>query len=274
MIIRSVCLLIFFISNFSYSIAQEKFTFVQLCDPQFGMSAFGQEIKSSKYYEQDKESLKQAVKQINDLNPDFVIICGDFVHDANDTTFSDFKAIIKDFAMPCYLTAGNHDVGNIPTDSSLKVYRNFFGKDYYKFKNKGCYFLVTNSLLWVNTIEDETEKHDQWFKSKLLKYGEKKRQIFVIGHYPLFTNEICEENHYYNFPKAKRQELLNLFAENNVVAYLSGHKHEIIVNTHQNIQFVCGESTSYNFDKSPLGFRVWEVSKDTVKHHFIPLVLN
>ncbi len=254
-----------------FLLGQQPFTFVQLCDPQFGMSAHGQVVKSSKYYEQDKESLKQAVNQINELNPDFVIICGDFVHDANDTTFSDFKAIVKDFTMPCYFAAGNHDVGNTPTDSTLKVYRKTFGKDYYKFNNKGMDFLVTNSLLWVNDVKNESLKHNQWFISKLIRSGKRHHPIIVIGHYPLYTNLPDEEDHYFNLPKVKRQELLNLFVENKVLAYLSGHKHHLVVNTYQNIQMVTGASSSFNFDNSPLGFRVWEVSKDSLMHYFVPL---
>jgi len=68
-----------------------------------------------------------------------------------------------------------------------------------------------------------------------------------------------------------RNELLELFENNNVKAYISGHKHELIINNYKNIQLVTGETTSKNFDKRPMGFRYWEVLSDTLKHHFIPL---
>ncbi len=65
--------------------------------------------------------------------------------------------------------------------------------------------------------------------------------------------------------------MLELFVDNNVQAYLSGHKHETIINNYQNIQLVTGETTSKNFDKRPFGFRLWEVSPDTIIHQFVAL---
>jgi len=45
---------------------QDHFIFVQICDTQlgFGLEGYGQDIKS----------FKQAVRQINELNPVFVVI--------------------------------------------------------------------------------------------------------------------------------------------------------------------------------------------------------
>jgi hypothetical protein len=34
---------------------------------------------------------------------------------------------------------------------------------------------------------------------------------------------------------------------------------------------ISGSATSKNFDKSPLGFRVWKVRLDTITHYFEPL---
>ena len=61
---------------------------------------------------------------------------------------------MKGFKMPCYTAPGNHDVGNIPNDTSLKYYRKTIGKDYYKFKNKGYSFIVTNTQLWKVNVEN------------------------------------------------------------------------------------------------------------------------
>ena len=102
---------------------QKSFSFVQLCDTQLGMGG----------YDHDLETFKLAVSQINELKPDFVIICGDLVHKANDSSYSDFKKIMEGFKMPCYLAPGNHDVGNIPNDTTLDYYRKTIGNDYYNF---------------------------------------------------------------------------------------------------------------------------------------------
>jgi len=240
---------------------QKPFSFVQLCDPQLGMGG----------YEHDVESFRQGVEQINELNCDFVVICGDLVHHASDSSYADFLEIIKEFNIPCYLVAGNHDVGNIPNDTTLSYYRNILGKDYYEFQNKGFAFIVTNTQLWKTHIGEESEVHDQWFKETLGKRSLDQEAVFVIGHHPLFVEHSDEKEEYFNLPELKRKELLELFVNNNVVAYLSGHKHEALLNTYRNIQLVSGESTSKNFDKRPLGFRLWEISDDTIMHHYIPL---
>ena len=93
-----------------YSDKAEPFTFVQICDTQLGFSD----------YQRDIDSFRQAVTQINGLDPDFVVICGDLVNTANDKSFSDFKEIKSFLQMPCYCVPGNHDIGNNPTPESLQ----------------------------------------------------------------------------------------------------------------------------------------------------------
>ena len=255
-------LIVLLVLNISCTKREQKpFSFVQLCDTQLGMGG----------YEHDLKTFKQAIKQINELNPDFVVICGDLVNEAIDSSYSDFKNVMKGFKIPCYLASGNHDVGNIPNDKTLSYYRKTIGKDYYEFQHKEYSFIVTNTQLWKINVENESEKHDKWFKETLKIQNGKQYPIFVIGHYPLYTEFPEEEEHYFNFPLMKRQELLKLFLQNNVIAYLSGHTHKLVINNYENIQLVSGETTSKNFDSRPFGFRLWQVSSDTIKHHFISL---
>lgn len=235
-----------------------------MCDTQLGMGG----------YAEDVERFEQAVKQINKLDADFVVICGDLVHHAADSSFSDFLAIKSRFSLPCYLAAGNHDVGKVPDSSSLSYYRDTIGDDYYKFENKGYSFIVVNTQLWKADVEIESEKHDRWFKETIKSQGNLDNSVFVIGHYPIFINSADEEDKYFNLPLDKRMELLTLFKENNVVAYLSGHKHELLINNYEGIQLVSGETTSKNFDKRPFEFRLWKVSTDSIVHKFVPLQLS
>jgi 3',5'-cyclic AMP phosphodiesterase CpdA len=240
---------------------QKPFSFVQLCDTQLGMGG----------YEHDLETFNQAVKQINELDCDFVVICGDLVNKADDSSFTDFIDIMKGLDIPCHVAPGNHDVGNIPNDTTLGYYRKTIGKDYYEFQHKNYSFIVTNTQLWKSNIENESEKHDNWFKETLKAQKSKQDPVFVIGHYPLYTESPDEEEQYFNLPVATRRRILELFKENNIVAYLSGHTHELLINNYENIQLVNGETTSKNFDNRPFGFRLWQVSSDTIKHHFVAL---
>ncbi len=254
-----IALLLFLISCTEKK--QEHFSFVQLCDTQLGFGG----------YEHDLKSLKMAVKQINTLNPDFVVICGDLVNDRNDSSFTDFKKIMGEFNMPYYPAPGNHDVGNVPNDTTLSYYRKTIGEDYYKFQNKGYSFIVVNTQLWKVNLENESEKHDNWFKETLKDESINDNPLFVIGHYPLFVEKLEEVETYYNLPLIKRKEVLNLFKQNNVAAYLTGHTHKRVINNYDSIQLVSGETISKNFDENPLGFRIWKVSLDTITHHFVSL---
>ena len=239
----------------------EQFSFVQLCDTQLGFGG----------YEHDIKSFKVAVKQINTLRPDFVVICGDLVNSRKDSVFSKFKEIMSGFKMPCYIAPGNHDIGVNPNIKSLNNYRKIIGKDYYKFQNKGYSFIVTNTQLWKANVESESEIHDNWFKRIIKDESVNVNPVFVIGHYPLFIKTLEEKETNQNLPLTKRKEILNLFTQNNVKAYLTGHTHRTIINNYKNIQLVSGSATSRNAGKESLGFRVWNVSLDTITHSFIPL---
>jgi len=233
-----------------------------MCDTQLGMGG----------YEHDVMTFNLAVKQINEMLPDFVVICGDLVQTANDESIADFNEIRAKFTLPCYCAPGNHDVGNQPTEESLKRYREKIGEDYYSIEHKGYTIVIANSQLWKVEVEVESEKHDAWFRKTLEEARTKDSPVIVAVHYPIYLKNPDEEENYYNLPLEKRKEILALCEENGVVAFLAGHTHKHITNEYKGIQLVNGETTSKNFDKRPMGFRLWNVGdKEGLRHRFVPL---
>ena len=243
--------------------SEKSFSFVQVCDPQLGMGG----------YEHDLGTLQQAIDQINELDVDFVIFCGDLVNHATDSSFEDFIQLRDELRIPGYVVPGNHDVGLTPTDSSLAVYREKFGDDYFDMRHKGTRFIFVNTQLWKKNIGEESTVHDEWFETALSDKKRKERLI-VAGHYPLYIKQPNEEEVYANLPLDKRQQVLQLLDDSGVSAYLTGHKHEFVENNYNGVLLVSGESTSRNFDGRPFGFRKWHVSADTIYHQFVPLELN
>jgi 3',5'-cyclic AMP phosphodiesterase CpdA len=240
----------------------QPFVFVQMCDTQLGFGG----------YEQDLQRFKQAVKQINELQPDFVVICGDLVNHAEEESFLDFILVKNKLAVPCYCAPGNHDVGNLPTAASLERYRKRIGKDYYAFEHKGAAFVVANTQLWKAPLAGESEKHDLWFKQALRDAAAKRQPVFVITHYPLFVKQPDEPDGYFNLPLEKRKELLADFERYGVVAMLSGHTHRTVLNEVAGIQLVASQTTSKNFDNQPFGFRLWHVGATRpYQQEFVPL---
>lgn len=240
--------------------SMRSFSFVQITDPQLGFGG----------YVHDMNALEQAVKQINELKPDFVIICGDMVDRPNDTSYADFQKIREQLDVRSYCIPGNHDIKNEPDEKSLNYYRKIMGDDYYSFRHKGFLFIFTNTQLWKTYVNGESDLHDAWF-TKTISQGNNSLPVFVIGHYPLYLSKPEEKSKYFNIPPEKRVDILNLFEKHNVVAYLSGHAHKRVINEYNGIQMVSAESTSKNFDNSPLGIRLWHISKDSVSQEFIPL---
>lgn len=244
------------------SVHQRSFTFVQMCDPQLGFGG----------YEADVARFRQAVRQINQLKPDFVVICGDLVNGMKTNACAEFNALKAGFTMPCYCVAGNHDVGNQPTPKSLQRYREWQGKDYYAFEHKGFSFVVLDSQLWKSPVPGETEKQDAWLDTALALAKKKHEPIFIANHYPLFEKQPDEPDDYYNLPLETRGKLLAEFERNGVVAILAGHTHKTSAHEFHGIQMVTGEVTSRNFDKRPLGFRLWHIGPTRpYSNEFVPL---
>ena len=242
--------------------AAGPFSFVQMCDTQLGMGG----------YEHDVMTFNLAVKQINAMPVDFVVICGDLVQKADNKSFDDFNSIRAGFTLPCYCAAGNHDVGNVPTAASLKHYLETIGDDYYSIEHKGYTIVVANTQLWKAPLAGESEKHDAWFKKTLQAAKAKGSPVFVVVHYPLFTKTPDEKEAYFNLPIEKRKEILTLCEKNGVVGFLAGHTHKQISNEYKGILLVNGETTSKNFDKRPMGFRLWHVGDEKgLRHEFVEL---
>jgi len=239
-----------------------ELTFVQMCDPQLGFGG----------HDADVARFHQAVRQINGLRPDFVVVCGDLVNGANRDAYAEFNSLKGELQMPCYCAPGNRDVGNAPTVTSLARYRQWMGRDYFSFTEKGCEFVVVNSQLWKAPVPGESERQDIWLKQTLKSSARRQRPIFIIDHYPLFVKKADEDDQYYNLPKGKREELLELFRRCGVVAMLSGHTHTTNIKEYEGIQMVSSQTTSKNFDKQPYGFRVWRVgTQRPYQNEFVPL---
>ena len=244
------------------SAVKESFSFVQLCDPQLGMGG----------YDHDVIRFNQAVRLINALGVDFVVICGDLVNNFNDQSVADFLAIKSGLSVPCYPAAGNHDVGNTPTVSSLERYRAAIGADYYSFEHKGYTFVIANTSVWKVQVQGESEAHDTWFRQTLETASGKNSPVFVVQHYPAYVTRADEADGYYNLPPGKRSELLALYETSGVVGVLAGHTHKTVFNEYKGIQLVNGETTSRNFDDRPFGFRLWRVdSPKSASHEFVAL---
>ena len=68
---------------------------------------------------------------------------------------SDFKAVYSELhpSIPLVCVCGNHDVGDTPSNTSIRQYKAAFGDDYFSFYRSGCCFLVLNSQLYADSSQ-------------------------------------------------------------------------------------------------------------------------
>lgn len=92
-------------------------------------------------FQVDARLFERAIAHANELNPAFVIICGDLVnrvgHSGQIAEFQHIASTLNPSISTLsrrYLVAGYHDVGNEPTQESLRAYRATFGPDGYSFR--------------------------------------------------------------------------------------------------------------------------------------------
>jgi len=217
-------------------------------------------------------SLEQAIKQINALDPDFLLVCGDFVHEPTKVLISDFRAVMKGVSVPCHWVAGNHDLTLRKPGDFLERYRKKFGRDYYAFTHGRFRFVIFNSQLLKTPMPTETDKQWAWLQDELKATRQANLSPVMVAHHPPFYRESTETEAWQGLPSEPRQRLLALCTQYGVQTYLTGHTHHLVQNRYGSMDIVSGEAISKNTDGHALGFRLWTASDGmSLQSAFVPL---
>jgi hypothetical protein len=86
----------------------------------------------------EMEDLREVIRDINIINPEFVLITGDLIHEGEleeyleKHYYSRSQRLLSEFEVPVYLTAGNHDIGGWkstppPDGTARRNWWRFFG---------------------------------------------------------------------------------------------------------------------------------------------------
>lgn len=201
------------------------FMFVQLSDPQFGMS------NNDIDFIQDTVNAEFAIATVNRLKPAFVVMTGDLVNKPGDRAqIAEYDRITAklDKSIPLYNIAGNHDIENEPTAASLAAYRRLYGRDYYTFSYRSLVGIVLNSTVIHSPrhVPNELLAQDTWLKAELPKAkASGARHVVVFQHHPWFLEKADEPDQYFNIPLVRRAPMLDLFRRNGIQYLVSGHLH-------------------------------------------------
>ena len=272
-------------------------SFVQMADPQFGMYS-----SISKFSDADKAERRQrginieytgpileglaketslfteAIETANKINPDFVVICGDMVHNSNsDEQFQELIRISRllNEDIKLYWVAGNHDVGDKPTRAGLAQYKEQFGEYNYSFQEENCYFIVLNSSICY----DPGSVPDEW--DILISFLEKELQIaasaqqshkIIFMHHPLFLNDPNEGDNYFVIPSVRRTKIIDLITEYDVSAVFTGHLHRNNYQKIGNTELVSNGPVGFPLGEDPSGIRHVRVDDNSLTHEYLGLI--
>ena len=271
-------------------------SFIQMADPQFGMYSSISKLSESDIAERrerginieytgpvlegfGKETLlfTEAIEAANQINPDFVVICGDMVHN------SDSKEQIQELLrisrllkeeIKIYWVAGNHDVGDSPTQTDLNEYKERFGEYNYSFQEKNCYFIVINSAICY----DPSLVPNEW--DDLIYFLEKELQIaatsqykhrIIFMHHPLYLNDPHEGDNYLVIPAESRSRMLDLITEYEVNFVFTGHLHKNNYKKLGSTELVSTGPVGFPIGNDPSGIRHVRVNGDFLTHEYSAL---
>jgi 3',5'-cyclic AMP phosphodiesterase CpdA len=236
--------------------------FIQLTDPQLGM------FENNKSFEKETILYEKAIVGINNLQPDFVVITGDFIHDQNSSVqINEFKRITAKInsEIPVYYVPGNHDIGQVPDRHSLKKYKKNYGSDRFSFKHKGSNIIGFNTGFIKAKQKKPEQKQYKWLNKKLK--GDAAHTI-LFCHYPFFNKNIDEPEAYSNLGIEYREKYLSFFEEHSVDAVFTGHHHNNALNSYGDIELVTTSAAGKPLGDAPSGMRIIKIYEDRIEHEY------
>ena len=259
------------LQSFSSVAQNKKIQIVQITDPQFGF------FEENKTFEKETVLYTEAIRQINELKPDFVVITGDFVNNSkNIKQIEEFKRITSylDESIPLYLSPGNHDLGQNPTKESFEFYFSNYGKgnDRFSFEYENSHFIGLNSVIIKSgTNNKEEKKQYRWLKRELKK-AKSSNVIILFTHYPFFTKDFEENESFSNQSKKDRLKYFTLFKEYGVDAVYAGHLHNNAQASYNGIKMITTNAAGRPLGKAEPGYRLIEINDGVLSSEYIPIM--
>lgn len=245
----------------------DSIVIVQITDTQFGFFA------ENKNFEKETELYTEAVRQINELKPDFVVHTGDFVNSSkNMTQIEEFKRItgLIDKSIPVYFSPGNHDLGQSPTKNDFEFYFSNYGEgtNRFSFKHKNAAFIGFNSVIIKSSKNAKEEKRQfRWLKKQLRK-AKKANNIVLFTHYPFFIHDFNEKETYSNQSIEVRNKYFQLFAKYRVDAVFAGHLHNNAQASHNGVSMITTNAVGRPLGEAKSGMRIISINNNGVSSEY------
>ena len=239
---------------------QDDFRFIVASDPQL--------------FRGKKEDLDKAIESINNLEPEFVVMCGDLIETpSNQQQIQAYKDAVAKLSpqILLYNLSGNHDLGLPVKIENVLVYQKNFGKLWFYFKRGNSLFIVISSDILRDEDAPMHKQQIEWLINTLEWFQSKTMNIFVFMHHPLYLRSPDEPDAYSNMPGKIRRKLLDLFVKYQIQVVFSGHLHDNLINSYQGVELITTNSITVPMGKVPAGFRVVDVTRDGYEQRYYTL---
>ncbi len=122
-----------------------------------------------------------AIRELNKLDLDFVIVKGDLVTDHNEANIRKAKEMLDTLRHPYHILRGNHDrAGRLPEDYFMKTFA--LEERWSSFEHGGCGFLLLEDIHPDTGNTCFSERQLEWFAAEMKRLAH--LPVFVFMHNP------------------------------------------------------------------------------------------
>lgn len=238
--------------------------FVQISDPQLGF------MNLSADYSPEAELLSKAIAQVNAMDPEFVVLTGDYIQWRTDTSalaaFDSLRTFF-DQDTPVYYLPGNHDVGNDAQDWEVEAFVKRYGHD--RFVHKTADYTVIGFNTSVIKAQTDAEPAEFAWLEEQLQQADREKPLIVTAHFPVFIETPDEPETYENLPLPMREKYMALFEKYGVDTYLAGHQHKCMGARHNGIDYVIASALGRQLGNDTHGYTVITVEDGKVVAKYV-----
>ena len=251
--------------------SRERFFFIQMSDPQFGM------FTANEDFSRETVHFERAIAAANRLRPAFVVVNGDLTNRQGDAAqIAEYHRIIAklDRSIPLYSVAGNHDLALPLSPASVAAYRVAYGRDRYTFRRGDVFGIVINSSLVKEAASapGETAAQDAWLAAALdTAHTSGAAHVMVFQHHPWFLADAAEPDQYFNLPLATRRRYLDLLQRAGVRHDFAGHYHRNALGMDGAFEMITTGPVGKPLGVDPSGIRLVFVDGSRVTHRYVAL---
>ena len=128
--------------------------------------------------------LRDAVREINGGDYDFVVVNGDLTNEGSDKEIANIKEILDGITLPLYVLPGNHE--NNWSQSATKTFVDTFGGDRFVATVDSLVIVGINCGPYMKMGDGHIKQEDlHWLRSTLAEKAKPGYKVLSFNHYPI-----------------------------------------------------------------------------------------